>query len=100
VRKRGAFTLLELIIVIFLLSLLSLVVGNIRKVEAKKEIVGVANIPFGNDNNIMRLICVDECHSCLLVDERLLKPPKGLRGPLWPRFKGFFLGYGPRLTLF
>jgi len=70
---RRAFTLLELIIVIFLLSLLSFfVVGNIKKETIKKKVVSIANIKsLQKGNNYSELICIKECRECFLIDKDL-----------------------------
>ena len=70
ISKRG-FTLLELIIVIFLLSLLSFfVVGNIKKETIKKKVVSIATIKsLAKDGIYSELVCLKECRECFLVDK-------------------------------
>jgi prepilin-type N-terminal cleavage/methylation domain-containing protein len=78
VKNRGAFTLLELIVVIFLLSLLSFfVVSNIKKTDEKREVKGIANLKsiVKGSNKYQELICLKSCKECFLIDENL-KPKK------------------------
>ncbi len=65
-----AFTLLELIIVIFLLSLVSFfVVSNIKKEAIKKRVVNIASIKsLAKDNSYNELICLNSCKECFLID--------------------------------
>ncbi len=73
-KNRRAFTLLELIIVIFLLSLLSFfVVGNIKRADERREVVGIANIKniLKGASGYYELVCLNRCRECFLVDSEL-----------------------------